>query len=108
MRFWIPDEKVSKRALQKVSERVGTQKLHTYEQYCRPVSTFETLHGQSRARRNFLYAALRDLKKKLLFKDAVNCNTAQSRWHINEINVLSIDVITDGGESKYSEMNLSQ
>jgi hypothetical protein len=27
---------------------------------------------------------------------------------MNEINVRSIDVITDGGERKYSEMNLSQ
>ena len=27
---------------------------------------------------------------------------------MNEINVRSIDVITDGGERKYSEMSLSQ
>jgi hypothetical protein len=66
MRFWIPDEEVSKRVLKTVSGRAGTYKLHTYKQYCQPVSTFETLHGQSRARRNFLYAALRDKKRRYL------------------------------------------
>ena len=44
----------------------------------------------------------------MIFKDAVNFNIAQPRWHMNEINVQSIDVVTDGAEKKYSEMNLSQ
>jgi len=43
----------------------------------------------------------------LVFKDAVNFNNAQPRRHMNEINVRRIDVITDGEERKYSEMNLS-
>lgn len=38
----------------------------------------------------------------------VNFNIAQSRWHMYEIYVESTYVITDGGERKYSEMNLSK
>jgi hypothetical protein len=49
-----------------------------------------------------------ETKKMFLLKGVVNLNIAQPRWHMNEIYVQSTDVITDGEERKYSEINLSQ